>query len=1062
MTDTYAILDFNGCIIHSYNSGKDPDAYLEDGKLLNTPGYGIQVLLERYILRVAAYVPLNHIIIVDDDVKPDKEGKFKDFRTLHEPKYKKARREKGPSPEMKYLPELKRLAIELVEAMGIPYVTLANTEADDVIAYLAMNLPGEKHIYTTDGDLVALAQYPGVRIFQKLVETFNFKGIAPKHVNLYKSLCGDSSDGYGGVSGFGQVKWDALNLAQINYLDDVISNKNFEKLEAAYAKSQDKSLKILLTKQEEWILAYDILAKLQPQRVNSKPTETFFDEVSGLTVKIKGTNFNRLNWVKRVPNRADLLAVLARAGTDYMMDVLEQFMPTQTLVTPENLNLEEIKDQIMESRYVSLDWETYQEDNANFKKANQGKTYVDMLGSRISGMGITIGDNLEHTYYFQFDHADTENNLDKAVLLDILDSIPSDMPVVAFNSYFEISVLLAEFKATLPIMHDPMIMHKHIDELSDKHGLKDLSKRYLSYDQLHYEDVIEKEKTMRDYTGAHVFQYGADDPLVTGHLYDFFALTLNLEKSWDFVRECEFPTVQLLAESYVSGVSFDIDKAEHQLQEDKVVYDRCVSQIRTLLDDNPLTYAEALHNAAVLYKADVDPFGTDSDPAVHTLAEALKYSEYKEIPLTGTQKIARWTGTELNLDSPLQMQRLFYGTLGLPIKIRDFKVSKTRKSKGLEGTPQVNSDAIEEAICSGDAVDWKKEVLECFTEAKKCATRIKLYYNKFPLWVHPIDGNVHPRFQSCGTESRRPTGGSPNLLQLGKKGEGVKVRECIVPNRNKGHDLVCSIDWDGEELRVMAGLSGDANLTSCYVGDNLKDAHSIVAAQIMGCDYDVFIANRKSDDKEISKKYDDIRKAAKNVNFASAYGCGVPKLARMVKVDEDTAKMYLDAKKASYARLEEWKEEVKEDLKRDGKVTTLMGSVKHAYDYYTESAKDMQSYYERSSVNYVVQGVCADYLKSVLATLHKSRTFKRHNADLIAPIYDEIVFSCHSSQAVSLIKEIYAAMTVGIPGIPVRMLANPAVGINFGKQIEVLEDCNQILTDELIVKAINKAISPTL
>ena len=78
---------------------------------------------------------------------------------------------------------------------------------------------------------------------------------------------------------------------------------------------------------------------------------------------------------------------------------------------------------------------------------------------------------------------------------------------------------------------------------------------------------------------------------------------------------------------------------------------------------------------------------------------------------------------------------------------------------------------------------------------------------------------------------------------------------------------------------------------------------------------------------------------------------------------------------------------------------------------------------------------------------------------LIAPIYDELVFSCHHTQAVSLIQEVYAEMMKGLPGLNIPMLANPALGVNFADQIEILADCNQVLTAELIQSAISQVLS---
>lgn len=145
------------------------------------------------------------------------------------------------------------------------------------------------------------------------------------------------------------------------------------------------------------------------------------------------------------------------------------------------------------------------------------------------------------------------------------------------------------------------------------------------------------------------------------------------------------------------------------------------------------------------------------------------------------------------------------------------------------------------------------------------------------------------------------------------------------------------------------------------------------------------------------------------------------------------------------------------DLHKKGFVKTLYGNRKHVYDKIFD--REMVKSVERSSVNYLVQGLAADYLKVVLSNLWRNRTFQRHNANFMCPLYDEIIFSCHHSQAVSLIQEVYVEMTAGIPGIKIPMLANPALGVNFADQIEILSDCNQELTAELIQQAINKVIN---
>jgi len=247
-------------------------------------------------------------------------------------------------------------------------------------------------------------------------------------------------------------------------------------------------------------------------------------------------------------------------------------------------------------------------------------------------------------------------------------------------------------------------------------------------------------------------------------------------------------------------------------------------------------------------------------------------------------------------------------------------------------------------------------------------------------------------------------------------------------------------------------------MTACYLGDELKDIHSQVAAQIMKTDYDMFITNLKSSDDKVSKKYKDARKTAKGVIFGSNYGIGASKLARSLQVSEDEARFFLEAKRQVYSGVESWKEKVKERVEGDGYVKTMYGSRKHLFNYFTKADSQIQSYYARSAVNYIIQGSAADYLKKVLSDLYRIRTFQKYNATFSVALYDELIFSVHSSNAAALINEVYAVMTQGIPGMKIPMLASPSLGVNFGDQIEILRDENQVLTDELIQIAIKKAL----
>jgi DNA polymerase I-like protein with 3'-5' exonuclease and polymerase domains/5'-3' exonuclease len=1174
--ELWVVLDLRGLVLQCYHSGTDHDAAKTvDGTALKTPGHTLTNLTERYLLPLLDLAPLNRIIAVNDAGN--------EYRKAILPTYKATRSQ--PEPEVRQSLEASTKAVrELLHSLGIAQVSVAGTEADDVIAYLVGKLPGRKLLYTVDGDMVALADELTTVFLKGQPAAVFGKGdleVLPKHLTLFKSLVGDTSDNYKGVPGFGPSAWVKL---QEEYGDDgleelaeIAETQNFHKLLQILEAEpgQHKLLQKIQNGISEWRVSYEV-AKLHPELVDGR----------------WGQEFRRLRWEKRVPSRERLQALAEATHSSYLLNDFQAFLPQQLLIQAGDWDdsvLEEAKTLFAQSRFIALDWETWAPASTSFDKASTGE-YVDMFGSKIAGMGITCGANLEYTFYFQFDHADKANNIDKDHLVELLKLIPEGMPIIAHNCYFELSVLKHELDYLLPNCHDTKVMASHVDE-TESAGLKDLSKRWLNYNQIHYRDVIEKGKTMRDYTGQHVFKYGADDPLVTAHLYDLLQTIMYLENTWEFVRENEFPAIYQLVDSYLAGVSLDWNEVDRQHQEDAKTFSDNLQQIREVIKANQ--GPEEVKAGALLWCAELQQdydgdtrlmaaqlrqLEREPQPAVRLketntvlwgqlasgLADDSSYAEiievFEEVRLRGriglltkAEKAVRYedysetlkdpnftwipkainalaasyrlpsgltksdmsayldkldtlairpelvqfcadlrevaeaeknrsklasygrlqeryktiaegsltkSGTELNLNSPLQMQALLYGTLQLPIRLRGFEVSESRALRNLPASPQTDKDVIAAAMAYGDAPEgsWRRQVLELLMEAKKADTRIKLFYAKFPLWRHPLDDMIHPQFNSVGTETRRPSGSSPNLLQLSKKGEGAKVRRCFIPNEKLGHDLIVSLDWSAFELRLVASISGDVNMKSCYLGNDLKDVHSMVAASIAGVTYDEFMAVRKGPDKEAAKAFDDIRKTAKNVIFGSNYSIGPSKLARLLLCSVEDAKNYLEAKKAVYYGIESWKLEVKKELNNKGYVTTQFGTRKHVFNRLNNSDDGFVSYLERSTVNHIIQATAADTLKRTISNLYKAKTMQRHGAVLIAGIYDELVMGCHHSQAVSLIQEVYAEMTKMVPGVDIPMLASPSVGKNFGDQIEVLEDENQPLTDGLIQVAIAKAL----
>lgn len=1178
-----ALFDLKGMVIHACQSGTDREpTILANGDKVNSIGHCLHNFHERYLTPVFADVRLNDIIAVKDAGN--------DYREMLFPEYKANR--KSTVPELKqHYDNCVNAVVDLLKGLGIPIAEVAGVEADDVLAYLVEKLPGPKMVYTVDQDLIQLAADDCLVYLKGQLNTDGFAlynagspkkllmNVLPRHVALCKSIVGDASDNYGGVQGIGPSAFAAMaeefGLDGLDELVEIISGDNFTTLKDICDQTNHKTLCKLYAQRDEWRLGFK-LSRLAPHLVGER----------------KPLKFNNIIWTKRLPNPDRVNSLLAEHGCGYLYAKLKPYLPTKTLITADNMPpLERFEKAFAQSPVIAVDWETTDyTQHQPFREATKGREFVDMLSEKLTGSGFTFGRNYEHTIYVSYDHADT-NNLPQEKLLDILGLIPDDTVTAIQNTMFENTVLRCNFGASLTNCHDTKVMASYVDE-NQPAGLKDRALLHLNYRQTHYRDVIAKGKTMSDYSAEHVFQYGADDPLVTAHLYDFYKMILQIEGTFDFCVANEMDPIEMISEGFIAGVSLDEEELARQGAEDMETLKASINTIRALIAANQTVesiregverlYEEdaqevvarvnADFNAgkfngnpegaelardrettdklvalrrklekAITYEpfvethedvglemvvSDVNPIleklgipkleaglealqgvkpadflkkqplvaawakpyesnspeaqmflrlmipavaYNDTSKAKITKGEGRAHAVYKEWQayakkLRGEKTKTTSTGFEMNLNSPLQMKVLLYGMFNLPVRMRGFEISDTRKALGLTSpTIQANEDAIITALAEdcGD-FPWKKEALSALLAAKKCQTRLSMFYDVYPKWKHPIDGLVHPQVNSCGTETRRPTGSSPNPLQWPKRGEGVKFRRCILPNAKLGHDLIVSIDWSQQELRIAAALSMDEAMLDCYIGKNVehvlsdevkallgdkllqkflqtgtKDIHTQTAAGLLKWAYEDVEAALSGDDKEKAKIAKEARTNAKPINFGGAYGIGSGKLARQLICAVEDAKKFLADKKALYHDFEKWRERVIDTVCHQGFVTTALNNRRHVFDQIVTQDEGLWASVCRQVVNYLIQGVCADNLKRTMTTIWQEGTLQRTGAVLIAPIYDELVFSVHSDHAVDLILNVHRVMTRDIPGLAVPMLAEPSLGVNFGTQIEI-------------------------
>lgn len=445
------------------------------------------------------------------------------------------------------------------------------------------------------------------------------------------------------------------------------------------------------------------------------------------------------------------------------------------------------------------------------------------------------------------------------------------------------------------------------------------------------------------------------------------------------------------------------------------------------------------------------------------------------------------SGTELNMASPKQVQALLYIILGLPVRLFSKpQQGSVRQRLKLKGSPATDAIAIDTALaedCSDS--DWRTEALHHVKKIKDAETRISLYHVPYPLWRHPDDDLIYPSIRNFNTVTGRPTGSNPNLLQVSKHQQDGVMRSLYLP-RKRDH-IIVAIDFNGQELRILASVSRDENLLSAYLGsenakkvttktfpvtvshsftteevifrDDLSDIHSMTASgmtKVFGLpkmDYSTYVSIYNDENNPDHKTAQAIRKRpAKQTNFLLAYGGTAPTLSVRLIIPEKQAQMMMDSTHATYPNIKLWQNASADFARKHGYTLTAYGKRRHANNDLFSKEGGKRNRIERQLNNAEIQGTAADILKIVLSESWKTKLWQETGAYMIAPVYDEVVASVPIDNAIPYIRRMCAIMNITPKGQPVPMAADVSIGHNWQAQIEL----GMSPSDEEILQTVEK------
>ncbi|MEN6303764.1 MAG: DNA polymerase [Armatimonadia bacterium] len=1151
MDESYHILDLNGLLLKRFHGCSDRS--VEDGdRQISAWQPALRDFIESHLIPFMSTAAPRQFIAVWD--------KGNAFRLKVWPAYKKKRLEAERSEAMtQEVRQLREQAGDLLAYLGVKQVWVPGEEADDVIALLCAKLPGHKTVHTVDHDLLALVNDTTSVLRNGELHgagAMAYPGKVPYSLlTLYSALVGDPSDGYSGVSGFGEQAWNKLyerfGADGMTWLQWVVANDAPEQLEPY--REGDKELSLIYHKWPEMRRGWQ-LASLHP--------EACYGSHRGSNGKERP---KRPEWRVRVPDRERVRRIFTQLYEETMLEqfvddavdtLLTQFVrffPTQRLITASDSHLTKLIEEILASPIVSYDFES--SDKLNWQPFRQAadKDYVDVLAQELAGMSINWGDNLQHTIYVPFDHRDTDNfSLDWATwLLSSLSSRPERC--VVQNAAFELAVSQRNLGYMPRAPYDTAIMASYVDENEENH-LKGMSLRLLGYKQLSYQETTQG-RAMCDLSGEEVLRYGCDDSLVTSHLFDLYRLIMRLEGSWDLYQQYEVDPAVDDAYNFINGTEVDFIKLKELAEASKERMVAAEAAIRQALAEHADKMDQ--HGAGVAAKALLDEWwltdqykffseqGYDAQagnaryqalwqrawqacfyqdkveqrepktfvPTPTGLAEVVKLIDpeapapvkltvaglvewkgnmgrYRAKALSEAvsadlgelvalviaaksnlgsgkrqgpayEELANFcqsildeklpaklssSGTQLNFGSSPQMQQMLYGLLRLPIRRRSKPTrGSLRDKQKLPGAPATGLKAVASALV-WDVFegDWRKPVLHDYAVVCKEQQLQSLYFEKYPLWPHPIDGKLHPQVRNCGTATRRPAGNSPNLLQV-KKGD---IREMFPAGEGR---VTVSLDFASQEICLTACASGDPVMLGAFTQTPRLDFHSLTASGIahkllprLGVPVkgvltmDEFLAGLHHDDPEVRAAYKTVRnKFSKVLIFQIIYGASALGVAEMLQISKDEAEELVDSIFQLYKRIPEWQREVAIFAREHGYVEMPFGSRRHAIEDLWSDDRKLSGRQDRQLSNAVIQSGAAEILKVVRQRMYDAQMRERYQLRQVFPIYDEITATVPTNLCRAYILELADYMRVTPPGYPVGMEVEASVGLTWGTQREI-------------------------
>ena len=358
----------------------------------------------------------------------------------------------------------------------------------------------------------------------------------------------------------------------------------------------------------------------------------------------------------------------------------------------------------------------------------------------------------------------------------------------------------------------------------------------------------------------------------------------------------------------------------------------------------------------VLTKMEYDGVCLDTE----SLKESAK--RFTEELINIEKEITELAGQEFNISSPKQVGEILFDKMKI--------VEKPKKTK----TGQyVTSEEVLQSL------KGKHKIVERILDYRGLKKLLSTYIEALPELINPRTGKIHTSFNQTITVTGRLSSSNPNLHNIPIRDDnGKEIRKAFIPEEGC---MFFSADYSQIELRIMAHLSGDANMIESF--NEGLDIHAATAAKIY-----------KKDVSEVTKAE---RSKSKTANFGIIYGISVFGLAERMMVPRAEAKELIDGYFATFPSVKEYMNKSIEVAREKMYTETIFKRRCYLPDINSGNSV-VRGYAERNAINAPIQGSAADIVKVAMINIYNRFEREGIRSKMILQVHDELNFSVYPDE----------------------------------------------------------------